>query len=51
MQVHDDNRAGPTSAATPSSKRPLLNDLGRVFNAKSISAGVVAALFGCSGPA
>lgn len=32
-------------------RRPLFKDLSRVFTPKSVSAGIVAALFGCSGPA
>jgi benzoate membrane transport protein len=51
MQAHNSNGASPVPAAPADTRRPLLKDLTRVFTAKSISAGTVAALFGCSGPA
>src|SRR5690625_1520540 len=51
MQAHDNRGINPRADVVVAAKRPLFKDLPRVFTAKSISAGIVAALFGCSGPA
>src|SRR5690554_2792591 len=51
MQAHDNRGINLMADVVVAAKRPLFKDLPRVFTAKSISAGIVAALFGCSGPA
>lgn len=49
MSTQSDNQV-PLSAS-PVPRRSMFSGLGRSFNVKSVSAGTVAALFGCSGPA
>jgi len=51
MKTCVDNGAVSGSKLETEEPLPLLKDLRRVFTPKSVSAGIVAALFGCSGPA
>lgn len=51
MSTDIDNGSVPAATVRPQEPLPLGKDLRRVFTPKSVSAGIVAALFGCSGPA